>query len=124
MKTGSINHLEELCHELEAKDKEANKEEVKEKTCKHKFISKYIKLDASDDEVEVKPKKPKLTTLKYIVVFDNLSTELKDKCIPKLLKRNRHFFDEGIDFLPILEQFSQGCAAATRLYADVSKAAH
>lgn len=45
-----------------------------------------------DDSNTVKRKKrKKYISPKYIIVMDDLSTELKDKAIPKLMKIHRHF---------------------------------
>lgn len=39
---------------------------------------------------EVKEKKHKFVAPKYIIIFDDLSSELKDPAIPKLMKEQRH----------------------------------
>lgn len=38
-----------------------------------------------------KPRKPKYVSPDYIIIFDDLSDELKNKAIPKLMKIQRHF---------------------------------
>ena len=45
----------------------------------------------SDDEDEEKPRKEKLRSPEHIIILDDLSTELKNKSITALLKKNRHF---------------------------------
>ena len=51
-------------------------------------VQKYIMVDAfNDEDKEVKKKKEPV----YIVIFDDLSSELKDKAVPYFMKRNRHF---------------------------------
>ena len=50
-------------------------------------INKYIMVDSDSEDEEVKKKKEPV----YIVIFDDLSSELKDKAVPYFMKRNRHF---------------------------------
>ncbi|KYQ88911.1 hypothetical protein DLAC_10492 [Tieghemostelium lacteum] len=44
-----------------------------------------------DNGIPVIEKKPKNVSPDYIIVFDDISNELKDKSIPKLMKIHRHF---------------------------------
>ena len=46
-------------------------------------------LDSDDEEEEEKP--PKYRAPEYVIILDDLSTELKSKSITGLLKKNRHF---------------------------------
>ena len=52
-------------------------------------INKYIMVDSSDfsDNKEVKKKKEPV----YIVIFNDLSTKLKDRAVSYFMKWNRHF---------------------------------
>ena len=50
-------------------------------------INKYIMVDSDSEDEKVKKKKEQV----YIVIFDDLSSELKDKAVPYFMKRNRHF---------------------------------
>ena len=43
--------------------------------------------DSESEDEEVKKKKEPV----YIIIFDDLSSELKDKAAPYFMKRNRHF---------------------------------
>jgi hypothetical protein len=45
----------------------------------------------SDSEEEEEEKPPKYRAPEYIIILDDLSTELKSKSITSLLKKNRHF---------------------------------
>eukprot|EP00732_Lithocolla_globosa_P000484 Lithocolla_globosa_v1_NODE_146_length_5712_cov_12.381121.p4 type:complete len:235 gc:universal NODE_146_length_5712_cov_12.381121:4394-5098(+) len=42
-------------------------------------------------KIKRKKKKPKKVSPRYIIIMDDISTELKDKNIAQLLKTNRHF---------------------------------
>lgn len=42
-------------------------------------------------EVNEKPKKKKMIAVDYIIIFDDLSSELKNSVIPKIMRIHRHF---------------------------------
>lgn len=44
-----------------------------------------------DDEDGKKPKKPKYRAPRYIIIFDDISNELRSPILVKLMKMNRHF---------------------------------
>jgi hypothetical protein len=71
------DQLDQLVNDL------AEPEEVQEKV-------KNL-LDDSSDEEEVVERKSKYRYPEYIIVLDDLSTELKSKSVTSLLKKNRHF---------------------------------
>jgi hypothetical protein len=77
-----INKLKEFYEDLEQKQQESDEKE------EQKIISKYILTE--EDKSKEKPKKQKEPN--YIVIFDNLSAELKNRSIPYFLKRNRYFY--------------------------------
>jgi hypothetical protein len=90
------DQLELLANQLknEAKDKEIEKELVEQnklipKIQKQQLIVCDSESDSEPDEEEVK-KKSKYRYPDYIIVYDDLSTELKSKSIASLLKKNRH----------------------------------
>lgn len=68
--------LDELIHDLEAGEPIATKKE-------------RSPLD-SEDEEEVE-RKPKYRAPEYLIILDDLSTELKSTSVTALLKKNRHF---------------------------------
>lgn len=76
---GNKNNLDLLIQEL------GNPEEKKEDKIKSKIIS------FGDDSNDEKKNKPKKTAPEYTLIFDDLSTELSNKSIPALLKKNRHY---------------------------------
>jgi len=45
----------------------------------------------SDDEEEEQERRPKYRSPEYIIILDDLSTELKSTSVTALLKKNRHF---------------------------------
>lgn len=65
--------------------------DVPRRTKKKQEVKQEIRLFPSTEEpTSPKPKKEKKQTCKYIFVFDDLSTELRDPSITKLLKIHRH----------------------------------
>lgn len=48
-------------------------------------------LNIGEHKVIRKPKKPKKIIPKYLVIFDDLSNEMRNKHIPAMLRKNRHF---------------------------------
>ena len=76
---------------------------------KHRLIK--FDSDSSEEEYEYKPKK---IAPEYIFVFDDLSTELHDKALSSLLKKNRHFKTKII----ISSQYYNDLAKDARLQID------
>jgi hypothetical protein len=80
---GKVNQLDKIINSLvhvEKEDEEQPKPKVK------KLIKDY---DEEEDEVK-KPKKEKKIAPEHIFVFDDISHELKNPAIYKLLKNGRH----------------------------------
>ena len=77
-----INQVENLMSSLGI----PSKEEDKEKAPKPKKLLHFD--DDSDEEDESKPKK---IAPEYVLIFDDLSSELKNHYIPVLLKGHRHY---------------------------------
>ena len=94
------DQLEKLIQELsqEAKEEEQEKheeEETSEQKC-NKIINKLSQLAFGDNEEEKeqkckKSKKSKYRCCEYMIIFDDLSSELKSKSLLNLLKKNRHY---------------------------------
>jgi len=83
---GKIDKLNELVDDLQ--NMVPNDDDDKEDVIK----TKSLLLCDSDSEEDDKPKKKeKYRTPEYIIVFDDLSNELKSKSLVSLLKKNRHF---------------------------------
>ncbi len=83
LKDEGVDHLE-LFLKDQAQPEETEEEDEKDK-------KKNLLLLDSDDEEEDKPKKKeKQIAPEWIIVLDDLSTELKAKSVVSLLKKNRH----------------------------------
>lgn len=78
-----INHIELLTDELG----DVPEEESKPKNQKQHQVLRHDNFE----EKEAKEYKPKLKAPEYILVFDDLSIELHDKYITKLVKEHRHY---------------------------------
>jgi len=78
--------IEEL---LKESDESEDEEEEEQEIDLNELVVNYD--DPNEIRVKVKKKKPGKIAQKIIVIFDDISTELKNKNIPKLLKTNRHF---------------------------------
>lgn len=84
-----VNALEELYMQLEdeAKARDEAKQNKKEK--KHKPIA-AIKTDDDDDEEDEKEKKPKYLASDWLIILDDMSSEIKNKSLEVLIKKHRH----------------------------------
>ena len=80
------NKLQEFYESLENNSSESDSSDISEGEEIAK-INKYIMVDSDSEDEERKKKKEPV----YIVIFDDLSSELKDKAVPYFMKRNRHF---------------------------------
>lgn len=86
IKDDDADHLGELLIKLEydVSEDDNDNDDVEEKTPEIIHIS--------DEEIRVKKKrKPKKISQKYLIIFDDISSELKDQNISKLVKQNRHY---------------------------------
>jgi len=88
LKEGQVDHLQDLvdCLEAEAEEEFKKEEEGDEKKeCRLLF-------EGEEDEEEDKPKrKSKFLAPEYLIIFDDLSDELKSRSLITLLKKNRHW---------------------------------
>lgn len=82
--------LEELVQYLQNERPKEEQEEEDEKEMKQKKKSIIYCDESSDDEGDSKAKR-KYRAPEYIIVLDDLSTELKSTSLVSLLKKNRHF---------------------------------
>ena len=80
------NKLQEFYESLENNSSESDSSNISEEEDIAK-INKYIMVDSDSEDEDVKKKKEPV----YIVIFDDLSSELKEKAVPYFMKRNRHF---------------------------------
>ena len=82
-----VNQLDKLIHELDQEEvarKKALEEEVAPK-------EKLILCDEDEEECDEKKKKSKFKAPKYMLVFDDISHELKDPSLVALLKKSRQW---------------------------------
>ena len=88
---GKINQLEEVISGIKAEDipddKEPTIEEKKsrEEIQKMKHVQRILG-NEEKEQVEKKPRKPKKICPKYLIIFDDLSSELRSKSVVMLLK--------------------------------------
>jgi len=122
------NHLENLIKTLkdEAKEREEKKRireakkngeylsEAKKEQKPTSFIITNEDLEEEEEEEEEEEKKSKVIAPEYIIVLDDLSTELKSPLLTKLLKENRHFKTKVI----ISSQYYKDMLPASRLNID------
>ena len=94
---GKTNHLAELCEYLEAP-----LEQESDSDADPSDIGIEIAMDGKtpeEEEAEREPEtdaEPEKLAPRFIIVIDDLSTELKDPQVASLMKRNRHF---GVEML-------------------------
>ncbi len=89
IKEDGVNQLELLLKHLEDEAKKEEEEEEEEKPVKPK---KLLRCDDDDEECKTKRKKKQIYVPRdYIIVFDDLSTELRGNSVVSLLKKNRHY---------------------------------
>ena len=82
MQEDGINHLEQFV-EAQQRQPEVPPEAIR---------NPPVRFDEETDETEdTKPKKSKFRSPEYLIIFDDLSNELKAPALTTLLKKNRHF---------------------------------
>jgi hypothetical protein len=97
-----INELSEEAREKEHEDTKEDEEESDVNRCDD-ILDRLANMQlptikcmennyGDDDEVKPrKPRKPKYQAPEYMIIFDDLSGELKSKSLLELLKKNRHY---------------------------------
>lgn len=103
-----VNQLDELITFLLNQN---NKEDSDEEEC---VKATSCLFDEVTEEKEIKPKKDKICGPDYILVFDDLSTELQNIAIEKLTKINRHIKCQVI----MSSQYMNNITKSTRLNLD------
>eukprot|EP00732_Lithocolla_globosa_P002502 Lithocolla_globosa_v1_NODE_1658_length_2414_cov_455.281475.p1 type:complete len:170 gc:universal NODE_1658_length_2414_cov_455.281475:1520-1011(-) len=81
IKEDGIHHLAELIEHM--KMEEDSDDESDEDACEVLLFG--------NSEISVKVKKPKKISQKYLIIFDDIASELKDPYVSQLLKTNRHY---------------------------------
>jgi hypothetical protein len=98
IKEDGVDMIRELVEELneearlrEEEDDEEEDEVEREKQKGGKFVKDFLEYHKNGGKKKKKPKKSKWLCPEIIIVFDDLSSELKNKNLVELLKGNRHF---------------------------------
>ena len=87
-----VNRLDTLVKTLQEEAEEREREnEENEGEEEENYPLIEFKEDTSDDEEEKPKRKPKYQSPEYIIIYDDISSELKSPAIVKLLKENRHY---------------------------------
>lgn len=122
-----VNHLEELVEEL--KNQAIEREEEKERKGTKEDsepvdliklmqqtngVIKYIE-EGEETEVKKKKKKSKYQEPEYVVVFDDLASEIKSNYFSTLLKSARHFHIKTITSSQYLKDMQASARAQIRL---------
>lgn len=88
MKQDDVDVLEVLIKQFQAeakKEQESDDEEIAE----HEKPDTIVLFESEDEDEP--PKKPKYKAPEYILIFDDISNELKNGTLVKLMKMNRHW---------------------------------
>jgi len=85
-----LDKLEKIIEELKQDVSEGEEEKEEEEEEKKDRVCLFFE-EGENVKVKIKKKKPKKIAPKIIFIFDDISTELKNKNVPRLLKTNRHF---------------------------------
>ena len=88
MKEDDVDILDTFIHKLQ---EEAKPKEDSDSEADINESHPLIMFDDSDSEGEKKERKPKYNAPKYLIIFDDLSNELKSTNLTRLLKMNRHW---------------------------------
>lgn len=84
--------LSELLTELQQTEEEEEVEEKKPEIVRpNRFDFEFGFVEEGKEKAEPKPREPKYYYPKYIIIFDDLSNELKSPYYSKLVKTHRHF---------------------------------
>ena len=87
----NIDQLDSLMEFMREEGKQQQLEEEQKKKDKVSDVIQIVKFDIESKTTKVKIAKPKKKVPKYLIIFDDLSIELKKKNVPYLLKTFRHY---------------------------------
>ena len=91
LKGGDVDHLQDLVDCMELKAEEECNMEDEPKTSKNDLCNKLFDDGEEEEGKPRKKRKTKYLSPEYIIIFDDLSDELKSKSLVTLLKKNRHW---------------------------------
>lgn len=82
---GKNNNLKNLIERLQLEEESSSdSEDIEEE-------EKILNFNEHQISVKIRKRKPKKISQKYLIIFDDISSELKDPNISHLLKTNRHY---------------------------------
>jgi len=85
-----LDKLEKIIEELKKNESEDEEEEEEQEQEDKDKVCLFFD-EGENVKIKIKKRKPKKIAPKIIFIFDDISTELKNKNVPRLLKTNRHF---------------------------------
>ena len=88
LKEDGVDHLAELVDALKHKCKEEYYQQGEEKQVKNK---KCVLMENEEEDDKKEKKKSKYLAPDYLLIFDDLSEDLKSPSLTTLLKKNRHY---------------------------------
>ena len=87
----SITENDSLKLLLDTLQNEEDEEEVIKQQEEEEQEEKIVLMDGDEFRVTIRKKKPKKISQKYLIIFDDISTELTNPHVSQLLKTNRHY---------------------------------
>lgn len=90
---GKRNILKEF---IDEEKRVIESQRLKEENGEEENEDKVILVNEDDDKIEVKKKKQKHALLKFFIIFDDISSELKHKTIDQMVKDHRHILSKVV----------------------------
>jgi len=84
IKKGKIHYLAALIHKFKTEDADIEKDDKEKK-------KKYKVLEDDEEKVTVRIYKPKKESPKRVILFDDMSIDLRDPYVNEIIKEFRHF---------------------------------
>ena len=85
-----VNEIDELLKELQEQERIKEEQEKEEDNTTDQVIAYLDKWNKKDEE-KPKKRKPKYLAPEYLIVFDDISAELRSPPVAKLMKEARHY---------------------------------
>lgn len=88
-----IEEINGMNFDEKEEDSESEDDNVCDENCKKKYYDdNHVCILKNDNEIKIKIRKPKKEAPKYMIIFDDISSEIRDnKTLINLLKKNRHY---------------------------------
>jgi hypothetical protein len=101
---GAVNNLSNLVNLMSAEDEPEDEKEPE--SC----------LSFNEKEIRIKVRKPKKISQKYLIIMDDISSELKDPNVSILLKQNRHYKSKVIISSQYINDIAPQCRRQMQYY--------